>query len=224
MPFSLQAKVLRVLQSGTFHRLGSSKEISVDVRIITATNKDLEGMVREGKFREDLYFRINVVRIHLPSLKERKEDIPLLSECFTRRYSIQIGKEIKGTTDKFQKMLMEYDWPGNVRELENVIRKAIAFTKTPYLTSYDLDLKGRHQAVKPIDNISFKDALRSSVKSLLGSGHGENIYDYGGEGSRDSPASGGARRKRVEPLESGQDSRNQQAYAKAETGGIRDRG
>ena len=177
MPFPLQAKVLRVLQSGTFHRLGSSKEISVDVRIITATNKDLEGMVREGQFREDLYFRINVVRIHLPSLKERKEDIPLLSECFTRRYSVQIGKEIKGTTGKFQKMLLEYDWPGNVRELENVIRKAIAFTKTPYLTSYDLDLKGRHQAVKPIDNISFKDALRSSVKSLLGSGHGENIYD-----------------------------------------------
>ncbi len=177
MPFPLQAKVLRVLQSGTFHRLGSSKEISVDVRIITATNKDLERMVREGKFREDLYFRINVVRIHLPSLKERKEDIPLLSECFTRRYSVQIGKEIKGTTGKFQKMLLEYDWPGNVRELENVIRKAIAFTKTPYLTSYDLDLKGRHQAAKPIDNISFKDALRSSVKSLLGSGHGENIYD-----------------------------------------------
>jgi len=177
MPFSLQAKVLRVLQSGTFHRLGSHKEISVDVRIITATNKDLEKMVREGKFREDLYFRINVVRIHLPALKERKEDIPLLCECFTRRHSTQIGKEIKGATSKFQKTLMEYDWPGNVRELENVIRKAIAFTKTPYLTSYDLDLREKHRSVKPIHNISFKDALRSSVKSLLGSGHEENIYD-----------------------------------------------
>lgn len=177
MPFSLQAKVLRVLQSGTFHRLGSNKEISVDVRIITATNKDLEKMVREGKFREDLYFRINVVRIHLPSLKERKEDIPLLCECFTRRHSTQIGKEIKGATSKFQKTLMEYDWPGNVRELENVIRKAIAFTKTPYLTSYDLDLREKHRSVKPVHNISFKDALRSSVKSLLGSGHEENIYD-----------------------------------------------
>jgi DNA-binding NtrC family response regulator len=177
MPFSLQAKVLRVLQSGTFHRLGSNKEISVDVRIITATNKDLEKMVREGKFREDLYFRINVVRIHLPALKERKEDIPLLCECFTRRHSTQIGKEIKGSTSKFQKTLMEYDWPGNVRELENVIRKAIAFTKTPYLTSYDLDLREKHRSVKPIHNISFKDALRSSVKSLLGSGHEENIYD-----------------------------------------------
>lgn len=177
MPFSLQAKVLRVLQSGTFHRLGSHKEISVDVRIITATNKDLEKMVREGKFREDLYFRINVVRIHLPALKERKEDIPLLCECFTRRHGTQIGKEIKGATSKFQKTLMEYDWPGNVRELENVIRKAIAFTKTPYLTSYDLDLRGKQRSVKPIHDISFKDALRSSVKSLLGSGHEENIYD-----------------------------------------------
>jgi len=177
MPFLLQAKVLRVLQSGTFHRLGSNKEISVDVRIITATNKDLEKMVRDGKFREDLYFRINVVRIHLPALKERKEDIPLLCECFTRRHSTQIGKEIKGATSKFEKTLMEYDWPGNVRELENVIRKAIAFTKTPYLTSYDLDLKGKQQSVKPIHNISFKDALRSSVRSLLGSGHEENIYD-----------------------------------------------
>jgi two-component system nitrogen regulation response regulator GlnG len=177
MPFLLQAKVLRVLQSGTFHRLGSNKEISVDVRIITATNKDLEKMVRDGKFREDLYFRINVVRIHLPALKERKEDIPLLCECFTRRHSTQIGKEIKGATSKFEKTLIEYDWPGNVRELENVIRKAIAFTKTPYLTSYDLDLKGRQQSVKPIHNISFKDALRSSVRSLLGSGHEENIYD-----------------------------------------------
>jgi transcriptional regulator with PAS, ATPase and Fis domain len=135
MPFSLQAKVLRVLQSGTFHRLGSNKEISVDVRIITATNKDLEKMVREGKFREDLYFRINVVRIHLPALKERKEDIPLLCECFTRRHSTQIGKEIKGSTSKFQKTLMEYDWPGNVRELENVIERAVVLCRNGTLNT-----------------------------------------------------------------------------------------
>ncbi|MFI5322388.1 MAG: sigma 54-interacting transcriptional regulator [Thermodesulfobacteriota bacterium] len=177
MPFSLQAKVLRVLQSGTFHRLGSNKEITVDVRIIAATNKDLEKMVMEGQFREDLYFRINVVRIHLPALKERKEDVPLLSECFTRRHGSQIGKEIKGFTDKFQKMLMEYDWPGNVRELENVIRKAIAFTKTTYLTSYDLNLSGRRNLSKSKETISLKDALRTSVKSLLSSGQDANIYD-----------------------------------------------
>lgn len=176
MTLSLQAKVLRVLQSGTFHRLGSNKEISVDVRIITATNKDLDTMVREGKFREDLYFRINVVRIHLPALKERKEDIPLLAECFTRRHSTQIGKEIKGATSKFQNKLMEYDWPGNVRELENVIRKAIAFTKTPYLTSHDLGLASKSPANTPKEGPAFKEALRSSVKSLLSSSGDKNIY------------------------------------------------
>ncbi len=176
MSLSLQAKVLRVLQSGTFHRLGSNKEISVDVRIITATNKDIDEMLREGKFREDLYFRINVVRIHLPALKERKEDIPLLAECFTRRHSTQIGKEIKGATSKFQNKLIEYDWPGNVRELENVIRKAIAFTRTPYLTSYDLDLRKNQPENEPKENASFKEELRSSVKNLLSSSGDENIY------------------------------------------------
>ena len=177
MPLSLQAKVLRVLQSGTFHRLGSNKEISVDVRIISATNQNLDKMVKEGKFREDLFFRINVVRIHLPALRERRQDIPLLYECFTKRHSSQIGKEIKGVSSKFQKMLIEHDWPGNVRELENVIRKAIAFTKTPYLTSYDLDLGPRIQSLEPSSgSVSYQDALRSSVKNLLGSDGGEDVY------------------------------------------------
>jgi len=177
MSLSLQAKVLRVLQSGTFHRLGSNKEIAVDVRIITATNKNIDEMVRDGLFREDLYFRINVVRIHLPALKERKEDIPLLAECFTRRYSSQLGREIKGATSKFQNRLMEHDWPGNVRELENMIRKAIAFTKTPYLTSYDLELSSIPlQEEKKQEEPTFEEALRNSVKSLLVSDRDENIY------------------------------------------------
>ncbi|MEQ9619095.1 MAG: sigma-54 dependent transcriptional regulator [Deltaproteobacteria bacterium] len=176
MSLPLQAKVLRVLQSGTFHRLGSNKEISVDVRIITATNMDLDRMVQEGKFREDLFFRINVVRIHLPALKERKEDVPLLSECFTRRHSSQIGKGIRGVTSKFQNRLIEYDWPGNVRELENVIRKAIAFTKTPYLTSYDLELGNKRRSSGEEENTSLEQALRSSVRDLLNSSEDENIY------------------------------------------------
>lgn len=177
MPLALQAKVLRVLQSGTFHRLGSNREISVDVRIISATNKNLDKMVKEGKFREDLYFRINVVRIHLPALRERRQDIPLLFECFTRRHSSQIGKEIKGASSKFRKTLVDYDWPGNVRELENVIRKAIAFTKTPYLTSYDLDLGSRAPSLEAVSGeVSYQDALRSSVKSLLVSSDSEDVY------------------------------------------------
>jgi len=176
MSLSLQAKVLRVVQSGTFHQLGSNREISVNVRLITATNKNLEELVRLGKFREDLYFRINVVRIHLPPLKERKEDIPLLMECFTRRHGSQAGKDIKGVTRKFQDVLTQFDWPGNVRELENTIRKAIAFTKTPYLTSYDLELNNNLSIEKSKDSPPLTDTLRNSVKGILSSGKSENVY------------------------------------------------
>ena len=166
MSLSLQSKVLRVLQNGTFYRVGDNKEVKVDIRVIAATNKDLEEMVSQGKFREDLYFRINVVRIHLPSLRERKEDTPLLVECFTRRYSSQTGKEIKGVSKKFLDKLMEYDWPGNIRELENTIRKAIVFTKTPYLTSYDFNLN-KPISLQETKEISFTEPLRNVVRSLL---------------------------------------------------------
>ena len=177
MSLSLQAKVLRVLQSGSFHRLGSNSEQSVDVRIITATNKDIDSLVAEGRFREDLYYRINVVNINLPALKERKEDIPLLTECLTRRHANQIGKDIHGVTRRFQEKLMDYDWPGNVRELENVIRKAIAFTKTPYLTSYDLDIHLKPVREYSIEPDSYQDSLRQSVKALISSGNSGNVYD-----------------------------------------------
>jgi DNA-binding NtrC family response regulator len=170
MSLSLQSKVLRLLQNKTFNKLGDNREITVDVRIIAATNKDLEHMVREGKFREDLYFRINVVKIHLPALSERKEDIPLLVECFTRRYSSQVGREILGTTSKFLDMLTEYDWPGNIRELENTIRKAIAFTKTPYLTSYELNLENPLSVSQVISAESYVEPLRNSVRGMLSSG------------------------------------------------------
>jgi len=166
MSLSLQSKVLRVLQNRTFNRLGDNKEKTVDIRIIASTNKDLEGMVREGLFREDLYFRINVVKIHLPALKERKEDIPLLVECFTSRYSSQIGKDILGTTRRFLDLLREYDWPGNIRELENTIRKAIAFTKTQYLTSYELNLEDSISFSEDKSNNSFIEPLRKSVRGM----------------------------------------------------------
>lgn len=176
MSLSLQAKVLRVIQSGTFHRLGSNNNISVDVRIITATNKDLDEMVRQGLFRQDLYYRINVVLIHLPALKERKEDIPLLMECLTRRHSSQIGKDIRGVTTEFLEHLMEYDWPGNVRELENTVRKAIAFTKTKYLTSYDLDLRNPVSAQISHETASHPESLREIVIGLMNSSSRGDIY------------------------------------------------
>ncbi len=177
MSLSLQAKVLRVLQSGAFHRLGSNTEQSVDVRIITATNKDIDTLVSQGRFREDLYYRINVVNIKLPALKERKEDIALLTECLTRRHANQIGKDIHGVTEKFQERLLEYDWPGNVRELENVIRKAIAFTKTPYLTSFDLDIHLKPARELAPEPASYQDSLRQSVKALIRKGDNTNVYE-----------------------------------------------
>jgi len=183
MSLSLQSKVLRVLQNRTFNRLGDNREKTVDIRIIASTNKDLESMVRDGLFREDLYFRINVVKIHLPALKERKEDIPLLVECFTSRYASQIGKDVLGTTRKFLDLLMEYDWPGNIRELENTIRKAIAFTKTPYLTSYELNLEDSLTYTGDNRNISFVEPLRNSVRNMLksksnnGNVHGRILHE-----------------------------------------------
>ena len=130
----------------------------------------------KGKFREDLYFRINVVKIHLPPLKDRKEDIPLLMECLIRRHGSQAGKEIHGVTQKFQDKLMQYDWPGNVRELENSIRKAIAFTKTPYLTSYDLELNTRLNTDELKNVPSLQDTLRGSVRNMLNTEESNNIY------------------------------------------------
>jgi DNA-binding NtrC family response regulator len=178
MSLSLQSKVLRVLQNKTFNKLGDNREVTVDIRIIAATNKDLEEMVRAGKFRDDLYFRINVVKIHLPALSERKEDIPLLVECFTRRYSSQAGREILGTTRKFLNMLTEYDWPGNIRELENTIRKAIAFTKTPYLSSYELKLENAFSFSGVISPDSYVEPLRNSVRGMLNSsGANGHIYN-----------------------------------------------
>ena len=176
MSLSLQAKVLRVLQSGSFHSLGSNNEKSVNVRIITATNKDIKRLVKEGRFREDLYYRINVVNINLPALKERKEDISLLTECLTRRHGNQIGKDIHGITQKFQEKLLEYDWPGNVRELENVIRKALAFTKTNYLTSFDLDIHVKQGTGNINESVSFEESLRESVRDMVTGGSG-NVYE-----------------------------------------------
>ncbi len=124
MPLSLQAKILRVIQDKEIERLGSEKVIKVDVRIIAATNKDLEKLVKEGKFREDLYYRLNVVPIHVPPLRERKEDIPLLVEHFLEKFNKKYNKKVKISPNAMA-MLMEYDWPGNVRELENTIERLV---------------------------------------------------------------------------------------------------
>jgi len=128
MTMDTQAKILRVLQDRKFMHLGGVSEIQVDVRIIAATNVDLKQLVKEGKFRDDLYYRLNVITIDLPSLRQRKEDIPLLVDFFLQRYSEENGRPIRRITPEALRPLMAYSWPGNVRELENVIERAVVLS------------------------------------------------------------------------------------------------
>ena len=129
MPIELQTKLLRVLQEGEFERLGNPKTNKVDVRVIAATNKDLGNAIAEGSFREDLYYRLNVFPLEMPSLRERKEDIPLLVQHFCLKHGSKLGKKIGSIPQKGMDALMNYQWPGNVRELENVIERAVIITK-----------------------------------------------------------------------------------------------
>lgn len=134
-----QAKVLRVLQEGEIMRIGGSHQIKVDVRIISATNKDLTVACKKGTFRDDLYYRLNVINIHLPPLRDRMEDVPLLVDHFIRKHaSKRKDMLIKGITEDALNLLMNYSYPGNVRELENIIERAISFTNSPEILSSDL--------------------------------------------------------------------------------------
>ena len=134
---SLQAKLLRVLQEREFERIGSTQTIKVDVRIVTTTNRDLQKGVEEGNFREDLYYRLNVIEIGLPSLRERREDIPALLKCFLERYNEDNAKEIEGVNEEALELLIRYDWPGNVRELENYVERAVVVSRGPQLSVAD---------------------------------------------------------------------------------------
>jgi len=143
MSLAIQAKLLRVLEERSFYPIGSEKLVEVDVRVIVATNKDLEEGVRKGLFRSDLFYRIHVIPIYLPPLRERKEDIPPLVEHFLARLSQQMRKEIKGVTPEAMRKLMLHDWAGNVRELENTLEYAAAMTRDDVLTE-ELILPSRH--------------------------------------------------------------------------------
>ncbi|TET69803.1 MAG: sigma-54-dependent Fis family transcriptional regulator [Candidatus Aminicenantes bacterium] len=133
-----QSKLLRVMQDREFMKLGGTKTIRVDVRVIAATNADLEEQISEKMFREDLFYRLNVIKIELPLLKERKEDIPLLVKHFLDTYSKENEKEILGVTDDVMEILVSYDWPGNIRELENLIERAVVLTKSKLISRKNL--------------------------------------------------------------------------------------
>jgi two-component system response regulator HydG len=133
MPAAMQAKLLRVLENGEVVRLGSNQPINVDVRLISATNKKLDELVAEKQFREDLFFRINGMAIHLPPLRERREDIPLLLHYFVKQAAEKYHKEIEGITPEAQQILMSYGWPGNVRQLRNVVERMVVLSTSPNL-------------------------------------------------------------------------------------------
>jgi len=136
LPLSTQVKLLRVLEEKIIERVGDNRPIPVDVRIITATNRDLQSLVKAGNFREDLFFRINVIPIYLPPLRERREDIPLLAEAFFRRMRLKTGKDIKGITKYAMALLMTYSWPGNVRELRSAFEYAFVACQQPLIQPY----------------------------------------------------------------------------------------
>ena len=170
----LQMKLLRILQEKEFEPVGGRDTIKVDVRVILATNMDLAQEVREGRFREDLYYRINVVSIHLPPLRDRIGDIPVLAEHFLRKYTLENGKTIDGIADETVELLSRYGWPGNVRELENVLERAVVLTRNPRIMPQDLPpaLVGQSDDLLPPANASdelvpLKRALEAPERRII---------------------------------------------------------
>ena len=170
---ALQVKLLRVLQEGEFERVGDTKTIKVDVRIIAASNQNLEDLIAKGKFRKDLFYRLNIICIDLPALKDRKEDIPMLAEHFIKKHSKHVNKKIEGLSEEALILLMDYDWPGNVRELENVIERSMILTKGTMITPGDFpeNLKNPKAKISLEENgngkLKLKDALKSPEKDLI---------------------------------------------------------
>jgi transcriptional regulator with PAS, ATPase and Fis domain len=169
MPLEMQKKLLRVLQEGTISRIGSTEKIEVDIRVIAATNVDLQKAVEEGKFRKDLYYRLNVFRIFVPSLKERREDIPLLTRHFISKH--RPHRRNVWVEEQAMEALKTYDWPGNIRELNNVIERAIIMSGGNIITIRDLPLEIQESNAQHLDcdleGLSMKDAMRKYLQQVL---------------------------------------------------------
>lgn len=165
LPIELQAKLLRVLQERSFERVGSSETISVDVRIVAATNKDLEQMVQDGKFRNDLYYRLNVVPLRIPPLRNRKEDIEPLATFFLTKFSSETKKKFEGFSEDAKNYLLNYDWPGNIRELENTIERACVFGHVPLIQAADLGLNIKEIAGENAQSNRFSDEISDIIDS-----------------------------------------------------------
>lgn len=174
MPLSMQTKLLRLLQEKSFERIGGNQTIKVDVRVLAATNKDLNKLSEEGCFRKDLYYRLNVIPIQLPSLKERREDIPLLVTHFIEKYNKVFKKEIKSISQHVLNMMMSYCWPGNVRELENLVERTVIMAKDHVISEIELPMPNQKQARERFEDIDNDQITNSSLDDFLA--HYENIY------------------------------------------------
>jgi transcriptional regulator with PAS, ATPase and Fis domain len=171
----MQAKILRALQEREIMRVGGGRSIQVDVRVIAATNRDLELMVKDGRFREDLYYRLNIIPINLPPLRNRRDDIALLIDFFTAKHSRGTARKIRGVTASAKNMLMGYSWPGNVRQLESAIERAILLCEGDEISVEDLPLEIRHENTPstnfnfklPPEGISFEDLEKSLITQAM---------------------------------------------------------
>jgi transcriptional regulator with GAF, ATPase, and Fis domain len=166
LPIELQPKLLRVLQEGQLERLGSTRTVDVDVRVIAATNRDLADEVRQNRFRDDLYYRLNVFPITLPSLRERREDIPLLAQHLANRFARTMPKPLKPIPDSVSRALQQYEWPGNIRELENVIQRAIILSSDGVISINDISLSSAKPATASVGT-TLEEIERNHIQRML---------------------------------------------------------
>jgi two-component system response regulator HydG len=165
---TLQAKLLRVLQEREFERVGGTRTVKLDIRLIAATNVDLNEASRDGKFRQDLYYRLNVVSIVVPPLRERVDDIPLLAAYFTARYSEKVNRRVVGVSPKARACLVRYPWPGNVRELENAIERAVVLGSTELILPEDLPDSILEEMASTGDSVTaLHDGIREAKRKLI---------------------------------------------------------
>ncbi len=172
LPLALQVKLLRALQEGVIRRLGDTRDVKVDVRVVAATVRDLGLEVKEGRFREDLYYRINVLPLRVPPLRERREDVPLLVEHFLAKNNARLGTKVRGVTPRAQKLLLDYPWPGNVRELENTVERCVVLAEVEILDEADLPERLRAQkdavqATLDAGELSIKKTTRVIEETLI---------------------------------------------------------
>src|SRR5918992_711576 len=173
---TMQAKLLRALQEREIRRVGGTRGIKIDVRVVAATNRDLRAMVQDGRFRDDLYYRINVLSIDVPPLRERRDDIPILMDFFLKKHTRNTSRLIRGLTPDARKVMLDYAWPGNVRQLESAIERAILLAEADYITVEDLPLEVRQETRPaaegagfklPVDGVNFEDVERNLILQAM---------------------------------------------------------